>query len=184
MKSSFDRILLVPKVGLSFLCVSMTGGSDGEEINQKLLKWHGSLWDLFVTGSYSAALKRLADDSFLSSLAIKSPSWNQYWIEQACWVGVFNLWKKVDPLILQVHVNVMQNYSCQRGERKFRCWQSHLADYSKQIPVPIVLKEVGFGTDVEDHWRTYELGVQTFDLSGHWIGTSFTYIENRRSGPA
>lgn len=67
------------------------------------------------------------------------------------------------------------------GERKFRSWQSHLADYSKQIPVPIVLKEVGFGMDVKTIERAYELGVRAFDISGRG-GTSFAYIENRRSG--
>ena len=67
------------------------------------------------------------------------------------------------------------------GERKFRSWQSHLADYSKQIPVPIVLKEVGFGMDVKTIERAYDLGVRTVDLSGRG-GTSFAYIENRRSG--
>ena len=67
------------------------------------------------------------------------------------------------------------------GERKFRSWQSHLADYSKQIPVPIVLKEVGFGMDAKTIERAYELGVRTVDLSGRG-GTSFAYIENRRSG--
>ena len=67
------------------------------------------------------------------------------------------------------------------GERKFRSWQSHLADYSKQIPVPIILKEVGFGMDVKTIERAYGLGVRTVDLSGRG-GTSFAYIENRRSG--
>ena len=26
------------------------------------------------------------------------------------------------------------------GERSFRNWQDHLADYAKQLPVPLVLK--------------------------------------------
>ena len=87
----------------------------------------------------------------------------------------------MNPLLLQVHVNVMQELLMPEGERKFRSWQSHLADYSKRIPVPIILKEVGFGMDVKTIERAYELGVRTVDLSGRG-GTSFAYIENRRSG--
>ena len=89
--------------------------------------------------------------------------------------------EEMNPLLLQVHVNVMQELLMPEGERTFRSWQSHLADYSKQIPVPIVLKEVGFGMDAKTIERAYELGVRTFDLSGRG-GTSFAYIENRRSG--
>lgn len=88
---------------------------------------------------------------------------------------------EMNPLLLQVHVNAMQELLMPEGERTFRSWQSHLEDYSKQIPVPIVLKEVGFGMDVKTIERAYELGVRTFDLSGRG-GTSFAYIENRRSG--
>ena len=84
--------------------------------------------------------------------------------------------EEMDPLLLQVHVNVMQELLMPEGERTFRNWQSNLADYSKQIPVPIVLKEVGFGMDVKTIERAYELGVRTFDLSGRG-GTSFAYIE-------
>ncbi|CAG5334055.1 isopentenyl-diphosphate:dimethylallyl diphosphate isomerase type 2 [Streptococcus pneumoniae] len=87
----------------------------------------------------------------------------------------------MNPVLLQVHVNVMQELLMPEGERKFRSWQSHLADYSEQIPVPIVLKEVGFGMDAKTIERAYEFGVRTVDLSGRG-GTSFAYIENRRSG--
>ena len=65
--------------------------------------------------------------------------------------------QEMNPLLLQVHVNVMQELLMPEGERKFRSWQSHLADYSKQIPVPIVLKEVGFGMDAKTIERAYEL---------------------------
>ena len=43
----------------------MTGGSNkGREINQKLAQVAESCGILFVTGSYSAALKKSTDDSF------------------------------------------------------------------------------------------------------------------------
>ena len=67
------------------------------------------------------------------------------------------------------------------GERSCRNWQGHLAGYAKQLPVPLVLKEVGFGMDAGTIQRAIELGVRTVDISGRG-GTSFAYIENRRGG--
>ncbi|VRH60915.1 isopentenyl-diphosphate:dimethylallyl diphosphate isomerase type 2 [Streptococcus pneumoniae] len=165
-----------------FYINAMTGGSEkGKEINQKLAQVADACGILFVTGSYSAALKDSTDDSF----SVKSSHSNlllgtNIGLDKPVELGLQTV-EEMNPLILQVHVNVMQELLMPEGERKFRCWQSHLADYSKQIPVPIVLKEVGFGMDVKTIERAYEFGVRTVDLSGRG-GTSFAYIENRRSG--
>ena len=158
-----------------FYINAMTGGSEkGKEINQKLAQVADVCGILFVTGSYSAALKDPADDSF----SVKSDHPNillgtNIGLDKPVELGLRTV-EEMNPLLLQVHVNVMQELLMPEGERKFRNWQSHLADYSKQIPVPIVLKEVGFGMDVKTIERAYE-------LSGRG-GTSFAYIENRRSG--
>ena len=165
-----------------FYINAMTGGSDkGKEINQKLAQVADACGILFVTGSYSAALKDPADDSF----SVKSDHPNlllgtNIGLDKSVELGLQTV-EEMHPLLLQVHVNVMQELLMPEGERRFRSWQSNLADYSKQIPVPIVLKEVGFGMDVKTIERVYELGVRTVDLSGRG-GTSFAYIENRRSG--
>lgn len=164
-----------------FYINAMTGGSEkGKEINQKLAQVAEACGILFVTGSYSAALKDPADDSF--SVKYDHPNLllgTNIGLDKPVELGLRTV-EEMNPLLLQVHVNVMQELLMPEGERKFRSWQSHLADYSKQIPVPIVLKEVGFGMDVKTIERAYELGVRTVDISGRG-GTSFAYIENRRS---
>ena len=165
-----------------FYINAMTGGSNkGREINQKLAQVAETCGILFVTGSYSAALKNRTDDSF----SVKSSHPNlllgtNIGLDKPVELGLQTV-EEMNPVLLQVHVNVMQELLMPEGERKFRSWQSHLADYSKQIPVPIVLKEVGFGMDAKTIERAYEFGVRTVDLSGRG-GTSFAYIENRRSG--
>ncbi|HGK0453397.1 TPA: type 2 isopentenyl-diphosphate Delta-isomerase [Streptococcus pneumoniae] len=165
-----------------FYINAMTGGSNkGREINQKLAQVAESCGILFVTGSYSTALKNPTDDSF----SVKSSHPNlllgtNIGLDKPVELGLQTV-EEMNPVLLQVHVNVMQELLMPEGERKFRSWQSHLADYSEQIPVPIVLKEVGFGMDAKTIERAYEFGVRTVDLSGRG-GTSFAYIENRRSG--
>lgn len=165
-----------------FYINAMTGGSDkGKEINQKLAQVAEACGILFVTGSYSAALKDPSDDSF----AVKSNHpdlllGTNIGLDKPVELGLQTV-KEMNPLLLQVHVNVMQELLMPEGERQFRLWQSNLKDYAEQISVPLVLKEVGFGMDVKTIAKAYEMGIRTVDLSGRG-GTSFAYIENRRSG--
>ncbi|MBP2623740.1 type 2 isopentenyl-diphosphate Delta-isomerase [Streptococcus oricebi] len=165
-----------------FYINAMTGGSQkGKAINQKLAQLAEACGLLFVTGSYSAALKNPQDDSYPSrksqpqlllatNIGLDKPL-------EAAQATI----EAVDPLFLQVHVNVMQELLMPEGERKFKHWPAHLASYVQNLPCPLILKEVGFGMDKRSMERAYQLGIRTVDLSGRG-GTSFSYIENRRSG--
>ena len=165
-----------------FYINAMTGGSDkGREINQKLAQVAEACGILFVTGSYSAALKDPSDDSF----AVKSNHpdlllGTNIGLDKPVELGLQTV-QEMNPLLLQVHVNVMQELLMPEGERQFRLWQNNLKDYADQISVPLVLKEVGFGMDRKTIEEAQALGISTFDISGRG-GTSFAYIENRRSG--
>lgn len=85
------------------------------------------------------------------------------------------------PIFLQVHVNLMQELLMPEGEREFKEWKNHLLDYAKNSPVPIILKEVGFGLDLKTMEQAYQFGIRAFDISGRG-GTNFAYIENKRGG--
>ena len=160
----------------------MTGGSDkGGEINRKLAQVAEACGILFVTGSYSAALKDPQDSSYrVKDLHPDLLFATNIGIDKPLELGLRTI-EETQPLFLQLHVNLMQELLMPEGERSFRNWQEHLADYAKQLPVPLVLKEVGFGMDARTIQRAIELGVRTVDISGRG-GTSFAYIENRRGG--
>ena len=165
-----------------FYINAMTGGSQkGGQINEKLAQVAESCGLLFVTGSYSAALKNPSDLSYrvaagrpdlllATNIGLDKPY-------QAAQQAIADL----QPLFLQVHVNLMQELLMPEGEREFRSWRQHLTDYSQRLDLPLILKEVGFGMDVKTIDKAYEMGIRTVDLSGRG-GTSFAYIENRRSG--
>ena len=53
----------------------------------------------------------------------------------------------MDPVFLQLHVNLMQELLMPEGERIFHTWKENVAAYAQKIEVPLVLKEVGFGMD-------------------------------------
>ena len=136
--NSFDEMELVhrslPKYDLSdidlsthfagrdwdfpFYINAMTGGSQkGGQINEKLAQVAESCGLLFVTGSYSAALKNPSDPSYRVSagrpnllLATNIGLDKPY---QAAQQAVADL----QPLFLQVHVNLMQELLMPEGER-------------------------------------------------------------------
>lgn len=80
---------------------------------------------------------------------------------------------------LQVHLNVPQELAMIEGERSFRGWLSNIASIVKQLPVPLIVKEVGFGLSTEVIRELKQLGVQHFDIGGSG-GTNFITIEERR----
>ncbi|EHJ51764.1 type 2 isopentenyl-diphosphate Delta-isomerase [Streptococcus macacae] len=165
-----------------FYINAMTGGSQkGKEINDKLAQVAEACGLLFITGSYSAALTNPNDLSYQMKhdrphllLATNIGLDKSY---QAGLQAVSDL----QPLFLQLHVNLMQELLMPEGERTFKNWKKNLAAYVKHLTVPLILKEVGFGMDIKTIALAADLGIRTFDISGRG-GTSFAYIENKRSG--
>ncbi len=165
-----------------FYINAMTGGSEkGRAVNRKLAQVAQATGIIMVTGSYSAALKNDQDDSYprqeeFPGLLLAT----NIGIDKPYKLGLQTV-EEMKPIFLQVHVNLIQELLMPEGEREFKSWKSHLADYAKEIPVPIILKEVGFGMDAKTIQKAYELGIKTVDISGRG-GTSFAYIENKRGG--
>lgn len=165
-----------------FYINAMTGGSEkGKAVNRKLAQVAQATGIIMVTGSYSAALKNDQDDSYprqeeFPGLLLAT----NIGIDKPYELGLQTV-EEMKPIFLQVHVNLMQELLMPEGEREFKSWKSHLADYAKEMPVPLILKEVGFGMDAKTIQKAYELGIKTVDISGRG-GTSFAYIENKRGG--
>ncbi|HEN4524697.1 TPA: type 2 isopentenyl-diphosphate Delta-isomerase [Streptococcus agalactiae] len=163
-----------------FYINAMTGGSEkGKAVNHKLAQVAQATGIVMVTGSYSAALKNDEDDSY--------PTTDLYPdLKLATNIGLDkpvpaaeSTFKAMNPIFLQVHVNVMQELLMPEGEREFHMWRSHLKEYVDNIQCPLILKEVGFGMDLQSIKDAYDIGITTVDISGRG-GTSFAYIENQR----
>ncbi len=164
-----------------FFINAMTGGSrNGREINRKLAKVAKKCRILFITGSYSAALENLDDDSYKIVkeenegilLGTNIGSDKDY---KAAQKAIEDL----EPLFLQIHVNLMQELIMPEGSRNFREWEKNIEEFIRKINIPLILKEVGFGMNPDTIRRGLEMGIKTFDISGRG-GTSFAYIENSR----
>ncbi|PRI11422.1 type 2 isopentenyl-diphosphate Delta-isomerase [Leucobacter massiliensis] len=84
---------------------------------------------------------------------------------------------------LQLHLNAVQETAMPEGSRDFSGWERSVERIIAASPVPVIVKEVGFGLSRRTLRRLAELGAQFADVSGAG-GTDFLRIENARHDSA
>ncbi|RBP97911.1 type 2 isopentenyl-diphosphate Delta-isomerase [Bifidobacterium aemilianum] len=85
----------------------------------------------------------------------------------------------LDADALQIHVNPVQEMVMPEGDREFNSWIDRIGQIAQESPVPVVVKEVGFGLSRKTLELLASVGIHTVDLSGRG-GTDFAQIENQR----
>lgn len=81
---------------------------------------------------------------------------------------------------LAIHLNILQECMQMEGDREFQGIFDRLERVCEKISVPVVVKEVGCGIDLETFRRLISIGVSAVDVGGKG-GTSWGYIEGLRS---
>ncbi len=161
---------------------AMTGGAPGvEAINRDLATVAAELNLAMAVGSQNAGLKepevartyRVVRDVnprgiILANLSADAP------VDRA--KAAIEM---VEANLLQVHLNAPQELQMAEGDRDFRGQLANIAKMVAELPVPVVVKECGFGLSKETVRRLYGVGVRAVDLSGRG-GTNFAWIEIAR----
>ena len=80
---------------------------------------------------------------------------------------------------LQIHLNPVQETVMSEGARDLGAWSASLSAMIAASPVPVIVKEVGFGLSRRTLRALAGLGVRIADVGGVG-GTDFLEIENRR----
>lgn len=80
---------------------------------------------------------------------------------------------------LQIHLNAVQETIMPEGSRAFSSWVPLLERVVAASPVPVIVKEVGFGLSRRTLETLHDIGVRVADVSGTG-GTDFARIENAR----
>ncbi|KFF31586.1 type 2 isopentenyl-diphosphate Delta-isomerase [Bifidobacterium bombi] len=161
---------------------AMTGGSSqAGEVNASLARVAAATGIALATGSQSSALhnptlaetftviRRLDRTGFV--FANIGPD-----------AGVDEALAAVDMMhaeALQIHLNAVQETIMPEGSRSFSSWPDNIRHIVQASPVPVVIKEVGFGMSPRTVRQLADLGVRTVDVSGCG-GTDFGVIENER----
>lgn len=81
---------------------------------------------------------------------------------------------------IAIHINVLQELIQEEGNRHFEETHRKIQKIREFLPVPIIVKEVGSGMDVNTAKKLNKIGVQAIDIGGAG-GTSWSYIEGLRS---
>ncbi len=163
---------------------AVTGGSpEVGEVNAKLARvarklglalavgsQRAGIDDPAVAGTYRVARENYPDGIIMANVSAGTPP------EKA-----LKAIEMVRADILQVHLNPAQELVMTEGDRDFRGWLRNIARLVASMPVPILVKEVGFGIAAEQARRLAEVGVRAVDVSGTG-GTNFASIEAHRSG--
>lgn len=88
----------------------------------------------------------------------------------------------IDANAIELHVNVAQELVMSEGDRAFY-WLDNLATVIAKSPVPVIIKEVGFGMSQSAFKTIQALAPAAINVGGA-NGTNFAMIERRRNRPA
>ena len=156
-----------------FINAITAGGEECNKINQDFMEVSKTCGIEFFPGSYSPALKDKNDEAaypkgYSINLGLdKDPKL------------ILDAIEKTNAQYIQLHTNPLQEIVMPEGDHNFESWLSTLTEVSKNSPIPIILKETGFGMNEETIKLAIDLNLAAVDVSGMG-GTNFARIENGR----
>lgn len=80
---------------------------------------------------------------------------------------------------LYLHLNPLQELIQPEGDVNFSDLVRQIGEIVAELPVPVLLKEIGCGLSATDIQRAYDVGLRHFDVAGRG-GTSWSRIEHHR----
>lgn len=183
-----STIFLGKKMHVPFLISSMTGGpAKAAQINENLAKAAGRLGIAFAVGSQRIAVEGVGQAGFGRSLREAMgdmPLLSNIGAAQLGAVnGIANAERAVEMIgadALIVHLNPLQEAVQYGGDRDWRGLLSKIELLVKQLRVPIIVKEVGFGISGRLAGKLNDIGVKIIDVAGAG-GTSWAAVEAGRA---
>jgi isopentenyl-diphosphate delta-isomerase len=174
------------KVSLPVLISSMTGGTEkAQKINQSLAVAAEEFGLAMGVGSQRAALE---DDSIIQTFKIREYAPNILLFANLGAVqlnygyGVDDCKKAVDMIgadSLILHLNPLQEAIQPEGNTNFKGLLNKIEQVCRGLPVPVVIKEVGWGISADLAVKLVECGVSGIDVAGAG-GTSWSQVERFR----
>lgn len=156
-----------------FINAITAGGEECNKINQDFMEVSKACGIEFFPGSYSPALKDKNDEAaypkgYSINLGLdKDPNL------------ILDAIEKTKAQYIQLHTNPLQEIVMPEGDHNFESWLFTLTEVSKKSPIPVILKETGFGMNEETIKLAIDLNLAAVDVSG-MDGTNFARIENGR----
>jgi len=175
------------KLKAPLLISSMTGGSkEAKEINQRLAEAAQETGVAMGLGSQRAAIE---DEKLATSFKVRNFApdillfANIGAVQLNYGYGLAHLQKAVEMAeadALMLHLNALQEAVQPEGDTNFSGLLKKIEIMCKQLQVPVVVKEVGWGISAEVAKQLAHAGVQAIDVAGAG-GTSWTQVEMHRA---
>jgi isopentenyl-diphosphate Delta-isomerase len=172
---------------LPILITGMTGGVDkGQEINEALALAAQNFNIPMGLGSQKMMLKEPKYKKLFDVRKVAPKLFvigNIGAVSLNYGVGLDDIKRLVDDLELgafAIHLNALQECIQPEGERNFLNLLSKIEFIAKNLPIPLLIKEVGSGVSSSTFQKLVAAGVSGIDVGGKG-GTSWGYIEGLRS---
>ncbi|MEX1248867.1 MAG: type 2 isopentenyl-diphosphate Delta-isomerase [Anaerolineales bacterium] len=179
--------LLGKKLKAPLLISSMTGGSkEATQINLRLAEAAQGAGIAMGLGSQRAALE---DGGLATSFKVRNVApdillfANLGAVQLNYGYGLAHLQQAVDMAeadALVLHLNPLQEAVQPEGDTNFSGLLKKIEIMCKQLPVPVIVKEVGWGISAETAKQLARAGVKAIDVAGAG-GTSWTQVEMHRA---
>lgn len=158
------------------------GGTETETLNYQLAEAAAVCGLAMAVGSQMAAVRD--PDEAASFQAARRGNPNGILIANIGSEASVDEAKRVCDMIeadlLQIHLNVVQELAMPEGDRDFSGALDRIAKIVDAVPVPVIVKETGFGMSRETAEKLNQLPVAALDVSG-FGGTNFAAVENERA---
>lgn len=168
-------------LSIPFYIEAMTGGSEyTKKLNSKLASISKKCGIAMASGSESVALREPQLTETFSIIRKQNPQ-GLIFANIGADASVSQAQRAINILhadALEIHVNSVQELIMPEGSKSFN-WLTHLSDIKKQISIPVIIKEVGFGMSSTTIHSLYNLGIRYINVGGRG-GTNFAQIENFR----
>lgn len=172
------------KVKIPFMINAITGGiPEAEKINRALAVVARRMKIPMAVGSQTAALQDREACFSYEVVRVENP---KGFIAANVGAGVtldyaLEAVKMIDADALQLHLNIPQEVMMPRaeGDLFFSGYLKKIENLVKASPVPVIVKEVGYGIAREQATQLLAAGIAALDIGGKG-GTNFIKIEGLR----
>ena len=170
-------------LGSPFFINAMTGGGGAKttELNSQLARISREMNIPMAVGSQMAAIKDSDEIATYSTVRKENPN-GLIFANLGSEASVDQAKRAVDMLeanALQIHLNVIQELAMPEGDRDFRGALNRIEQLVKELDIPVIVKETGFGISREAAMKLQSINVAAIDVGG-FGGTNFAAIENER----
>ncbi len=170
------------QIAMPVIILPMTGGThQGLRLNEVLIEAAQECKLPVGFGSMRIFLENEADEHYFKSRHEESQmpiiaNIGAVELKRHSFKRIFHCCEQLRADVLSVHINVAQELMQENGDTEFSGLIPAIAQLHAESPIPILVKETGFGIDPQSFRTLSEIGIEYIDISGSG-GSNWAVIE-------